>query len=146
MYIYLPSVFPLKIFRMGQIYKFVYKSWWPSAKSIHFWLRSGWMNKKSTFLSLFLKFFWSNLPTHWAKIATYGLRGSTAYHVCKVASFISAYCTVPIINHDPLYHTFSEWDLYFIVNYFMFIIICLWYVKIFKSYFLYPVISWQIWT
>ncbi len=48
-------VFPPRIFRLGQIYKFVHKSWWPCAKSISFWLRNSWMNKKCTFLSLFLK-------------------------------------------------------------------------------------------
>ncbi len=32
-------------------HKFVYKSLRPYAKSINFWCRNGWMNKKSTFLS-----------------------------------------------------------------------------------------------
>ncbi len=32
-------VFPLRIFRLGQFNKFVYKSWWPCTKSIKFGLR-----------------------------------------------------------------------------------------------------------
>ncbi len=76
-------VFPLRIFRLGQFYKFVYKINHDAPSPSIFWLRTGWMTKKTTFLSWSLKFFWANLQTHWAKIATYSLEGAPVREHCS---------------------------------------------------------------
>ncbi len=84
------AVFPLRILRMGQFYKFVHKSWWPCAKSINFWLRNGWMNKRITFFSP--NFYNSLEPickhTEPKRVATYRLRGSTVEQVTCLWCFI----------------------------------------------------------
>ncbi len=98
------SVLPFKNFT--NLYD---KSWWPCAKSINFWRRNGWMNKKSTFLSLFLKFCWANLQTPWAKIATYGLRGSTALYVFHLS--VNNFVIYPRIIRIPSLQEFHHWLL-----------------------------------
>ncbi len=64
----------------------------PCTKYINLWLRNGWMSKKSTFLSSFLKVSWANLQTLWAKITTYELRGSTEPHSHEL--FVFVYCII----------------------------------------------------
>ncbi len=69
-------------FRLSPFYKFLYKtykSWCPCARYIKFWLRNGWMNKKSTFLSYFLK----SLQTHWAKSWHRSLEWTLMYTLYK---------------------------------------------------------------
>ena len=39
LYITTQTFLPLKDFKLGQFYKFIYKSWWPCAKSIKFGLQ-----------------------------------------------------------------------------------------------------------